>query len=65
MDDIDLLDRRMNQVIGMIACLVNNKELCKIDIQKVHDALWAIEDMLLELRDLQEHFLDDRKILNQ
>ena len=54
MDAIDLLDKRLNQAIGMIACLVNNDQLCKLNSQLVCNALWGIEDMLHDIRETQQ-----------
>lgn len=54
----DLIDRKVGQVNGMLAIIVNHETLCSVETHYVTNALWGIQDMLTDVSKLQSELLN-------
>lgn len=58
LEQIDLIDRKMGQVNGLLAIMINHETLCSVDTNHVTNALWGIQDMLLDIGRIQSNLIN-------
>lgn len=58
LEQVDLIDRKMGQINGLLAIMVSHETLCSVETHYVTNALWGIQDMLLDVGKLQSELLN-------
>ena len=53
LEQVDLIDRKMNQINGLLAIMVNNDTLCSVETHHLTNALWGVQDILLDAGRIQ------------